>query len=146
MGFYGSNTSIEEGVQDKIALGGYFILDEVAQLTDEKKTEFLASENCKILQEKGFLHKKTLVRLNKTDDLSRRIKIASFQIAKEKDDPLWAALVKNRVKERELISKITQKYGNAGTRDAKVAQKTYLSGSLSPAFMRPASTAAGVKR
>ena len=46
-----------------------------------------------------------MVRLSRQDDMARRVKIAAYQLAKDKKDPLWTKLVLNRVKERQLIAK-----------------------------------------
>ena len=73
-----------------------------------------------------MISRRTLVRLSKKDDLARRVKMAAFQVAKEKKDPLWTKLVKNRVIERALIKKIVQKYSNMAVRVAKAGQRDYL--------------------
>lgn len=113
------------------------IYDELSMLTDEDKQAFIESAECKILQEKGIIHRKTLVRLNKNDDLTRRTKMAAFQIAKERKDPLWAQLVKNRIKERMLIGKIVQKYSSKAALAAKKGQRQYLKQAMGGKFIRP---------
>lgn len=138
MSIYGGTIQEQGGVIDQKALLESFIFDELAQLPDDKKTEFLASEECKAMEEAGIIGKRTIVRLSKTDDLSRRMKIAAFQMAKEKDDPLWGQLVKNRIKEKELISKIAQKYGNVARRTAVSGQREFLK-VMPTAFTRPLS-------
>lgn len=96
------------------------------RLDDSNREAFLASEACKEIKEAGLVSKKTLIRLSKADDIRRRRKMAAFQIAKEKNDPLWKALVKNRIRERALIKGIMQKYHSTAERSAKVAQRAYL--------------------
>jgi len=137
MGLYSTGEQ-EPGVQDRQALVEYFMYDELSHLPDDKKQEFLASEHCAAMLEAGTFRKKTLVKLSKNDDLSRRMKMAAFQLAKEKNDPLWDLLVKNRIKERDLIGKISNKYASASARDAKLGQRDYLKAAGMPAeFMRP---------
>lgn len=95
-------------------------------ITDENREAFLNSAECKELVEAGLVSKKTLIRLSKADDVRRRRKMAAFQIAKEKNDPLWKALLKNRIRERALIKGIMAKYHSTAERNAKVAQRAYL--------------------
>ena len=131
MGMFSANTtSISEdtGLNNPDELMGYFIVDEVSRMSDEDKKAFLESEECKILQERNVLKRKTLVRLNKNDDLTRRKKMAAFQIAKDNHWKEWDLLVKNRIKERALIAKIVQKAGMKAEKAAKIQQKNYLSG------------------
>lgn len=94
---------------------------------DDVIREFAQSEECEALITEGKISRKTIMKLNKNDDLSRRRKIAAYQLAKEKNDPLWRKLVANRVKERELISAIMAKYGNRGEQVAKKSQRAFLS-------------------
>lgn len=129
MGMF-SQTAVSEdtGLRNPDELTGYFIVDEVARMSDDDRKAFLESEECQILQERNILKKKTLVRLNKNDDLTRRKKMAAFQIAKDNHWKEWDLLVKNRIKERALIAKIVQKAGMKAEKAAKIQQKTYLSG------------------
>ena len=142
MGFFGTGTvtSINEELKDPSALREQFVLDELSMLTDDQKQAFTESEECKAMLEKGIISRRTLVRLSKTDDLSRRMKMAAFQLAQEHKDPLWAQLVKNRVKERMLIKKIAQKYSSKSTMVAKQGQREYLKAAMGKKFMRPIST------
>ena len=131
MGMFSTSSAVvteDTGLKNPDELTGYFIVDEVSRMSDEDRKAFLESEECKILQERNMLKKKTLVRLNKNDDLTRRKKMAAFQIAKDNHWKEWDLLVKNRIKERALIAKIVQKAGMKAEKAAKVQQKNYLSG------------------
>ena len=112
------------------------IVDEVSHLSDEKIQEFCQSPEAEALVEAGVMRKKTLVRLSKKDDFSRRRTMAAFTIARDKKDPLWAKLVKNRVQERKLIGEIVKKYGGKADRVAKAGQKEYLKQKMPLSFMR----------
>ena len=112
------------------------IVDEVSHLSDEKIQEFCQSPEAEALVEAGVMRKKTLVRLSKKDDFSRRRTMAAFTIAREKKDPLWSKLVKNRVQERKLIGEIVKKYGGKADKVAKVGQKEYLKQKMPLSFMR----------
>ena len=112
------------------------IVDEVSHLSDEKIQEFCQSPEAEALVEAGIMRKKTLVRLSKKDDFSRRRTMAAFTIARDKKDPLWSKLVKNRVQERKLIGEIVKKYGGKADKVAKVGQKEYLKQKMPLSFMR----------
>ena len=112
------------------------IADEIAHLSDEKIREFCESEEAQAMLEAGVMRKKTLVRLSKKDDMSRRRTMAAFTIARDKKDPLWAKLVKNRVQERKLIGDIVKKYGSQADKVAKAGQKEYLKQKMPLSFMR----------
>lgn len=137
-----NNSGLNEAVaelKDPNELLGIYIADEVAHLSDEQIQEFCKPDGVgEQLVEAGIMRKKTLVRLSKKDDLERRTTMAAFQLAKDHNDALWTMLAKNRVKERELIGKILQKYGNKAQRTATIGQRTYLKQKLPVAFMRAA--------
>lgn len=123
------NDPIRESFRDTSVLEEVMIADEVSHLSDEKIREFCEPGGVgEYLCEKGKISKKTLVRLNKKDDLTRRTKMGALLLAKEKNDPLYAKLVKNRAQKKELVSKIMAKYGNKGARVAKQAQNDFLHG------------------
>ena len=124
------NSEIPEGFLEQC------IVDEVSHLTDEQIQEFCNSPEAEQMVQEGTMRKKTLVRLSKKDDMSRRRTMAAFSIAREKKDPLWTKLVKNRVQERKLIGEIVKKYGTKAERVAKVGQKEYLKHKMPLSFMR----------
>ena len=124
------NSEIPEGFLEQC------IVDEVSHLTDERIQEFCNSPEAEQMVQEGTMRKKTLVRLSKTDDMSRRRTMAAFSIAREKKDPLWTKLVKNRVQERKLIGEIVKKYGAKADRVAKIGQKEYLKHKMPLSFMR----------
>ena len=133
------NSEIPEGFLEQC------IVDEVSHLTDEQIQEFCNSPEAEQMVQEGTMRKKTLVRLSKKDDMSRRRTMAAFSIAREKKDPLfnklalnrvWTKLVKNRVQERKLIGEIVKKYGTKADRVAKIGQKEYLKHKMPLSFMR----------
>ena len=110
-----------------------FIADEVAHLPEEKIKEFCQPGGVgEQLVKEAKMSRKTLVRLNKQDDLTRRTKMGALLLAKEKKDPLYDKLVKNRMMKRQIVDKIMQKYGHKGKQVAKQAQAEYLHGKKSP--------------
>ena len=141
MGMFTSGTmegSIDQIFQDPKAYIAECNALEVSQLPLAKIKEFCAPGGVgEQMVAEGTFKKKTLVRLNKQDDLTRRTKTAALQLARENNDPLWDKLAANRVKERELINKIMAKYGNKGQKAAIQSKKDFLSGAhLTKSFMQ----------
>lgn len=136
MGIFSSGSYIEniqETFKDPSEISDMIIADEVSHLSEEKIHEFCKEGGVgEALVEAGHMRKKTIVRLNKKDDLSRRTTQMALQIAKEKGDPLWDKLAANRVKERDLLGKIEAKYGLKAEKLAKEAQNNYLHGNKAP--------------
>lgn len=126
--------SVEKVFSDPDSIYGQMIEMEVSQLPYEKIQEFCAPGGVgETLVSEGKLSKKTIVRLSKKDDLSKRTKMIALNLAKENNDPLWDKLALNRVKEREFISKIMAKYGNKARKLAMESQKNFLKKSHLPA-------------
>lgn len=103
-----------------------FFYDDHYADSDYDKQQLL--ENSDYLTEANKISRKTIVKLNKNDDLTRRTSMTALQLAKDNNDPLWKALVKNRIQERKLLAKIHKKYASKATIVAKQAQKQYISG------------------
>lgn len=103
-----------------------FFYDEHYSDSDDKKRELL--ENADILMESKKISRKTIVRLNKNDDLTRRTSMAALQLAKDNNDPLWRKLVKNRIQERKILAAIKKKYANKAQVAARQGQRLYVSG------------------
>ncbi len=141
MGIF-SGGVITESVEDVFAnpdsIYEQMIMMEAASWTDEQIAEFCAPGGIgEEMVNEGKISKKTIVRLSKKDDLSRRKKQMCFNLARENNDSLWDKLAANRVKERELIAKIVQKYGNKGQKLAIQSQKDFIKKSRLPAsFMK----------
>ena len=127
-----NNSIINEEFKDASQLEECFIADEVSRLPEDKIKEFCEAGGVgEQLVQEGKLRKKTLVRLSKQDDLTRRTKMGALLLAKERKDPLYDKLVNNRMMKRDLVNKIMKKYGSKGQRIAKQAQSEYLHGNKS---------------
>lgn len=126
-GLYGTShiASVEETANSKTLLE-LFTIDDVLRGTSEDIQKFCESTEAQILVEKQVLSKPTLHRLSKQDDLKRRIKLASYQMAKDANDPLWAKLVKYQGLKKQYAQKVLNKYGKKAERVAKIAQKNYI--------------------
>lgn len=99
---------------------------ELAKLPDEERKAIVESEEAAILEAKGKISRKTIVRLNRADDMERRTTAAAYQMAKDKNDPLWTKLVKALDMKKKYKSAIVKKYGTKAQRVAKQSQKDYL--------------------
>ena len=116
----------ESGVADQQTFMESIFESAVMALPDEERKNYLESDEVKAALEAGVVGKRTIVRLSKVDDLSRRIKLAALQKAKEDNAAEWAQLKKNRVKERQLLNRIMTKYSTRVRNDAVKAQRALL--------------------
>lgn len=131
MGFFDTrgivNTEpISEMVKDFDAYQEGCIYLEMMDLSVEDRTALMETPEFLALEAKGLIGKRTIVKLKKEDDLERRETMAAFELARDMADPLWDKLAANRVKERELISRIKAKYKNKAARIAMNTQKDYI--------------------
>lgn len=101
-----------------------FFYDEHYADSDDEKRELL--ENADVLME-AKISRKTIVKLNKNDDLTRRTGMAALQLAKDNNDGLWKKLVKNRIQERKLLAAIKKKYAGKAQVAARQGQRMYVS-------------------
>lgn len=115
-----------EEIANSRAIMELFTIDDILQGSSEQIREFCESPEAQILVEKQVLNKPTLHRLSAKDDLKRRIKLASYQMAKDNKDPLWDKLVKYQTLKKQYAQKILNKYGKKAERVAKIAQKNYI--------------------
>ena len=99
---------------------------ELASLPEEDRKAIAESEEAAILEAKGKISRKTIIRLNKKDDMERRTSAAAYQLAKDANDPLWGTLVKALNMKKMYKEKILKKYGVKAQRVAKQSQKDYL--------------------
>lgn len=125
----------ENHVDDDIMLDEEFDMEsyneaclfmELATLPYEDRKAIAESEEAAILEAKGMIGRKTLIRLNKNDDVSRRTSAAAYQMAKDNNDPLWGKLMFHMGKKNEFKEKILKKYNQKAIRVAKKSQKDYL--------------------
>ena len=103
-----------------------FFYDDHYSDSDEDKRELL--EQADVLMEANKISRRTIVKLNKNDDLTRRTGMAALQLAKNNNDSLWKKLVKNRIQERKLLAAIKKKYSSKAQIAARQGQRMYVSG------------------
>lgn len=99
---------------------------ELASLPYEDRKAIVESEEAAVLEAKGLIGRKTLIRLNKNDDVNRRTSAAAYQMAKDANDPLWKKLMFHMNKKNEYKQKILKKYNSKATRVAKKSQKEFM--------------------
>ena len=126
MGIFGTEAleeSLPGGTSELVEM---FLVDEVARMDSDTIKQFCESAEAEALVEANVLRKPTLVRLGKKDDMTRRIKLAAFEICKEENPTLWKKLADNRVKEKKLINQIMTLYRSRAIKKARAEQKEYI--------------------
>ena len=114
---------MDDGVHDKNALLESILVDQVRRMDDQSRSEYLNSDEFQNLCEAGVATRKTIVRFNKQDDLTRRIHLAALQKAKEEGSPLWTKLHKIRIEEKKLLKQIIERYAMKVRNDAIKSQR-----------------------
>lgn len=99
---------------------------ELSSLPYEDRKAIVESEEAGILEAKGLIGRKTLIRLNKNDDVNRRTSAAAYQMAKDNNDPLWKKLMFHMNKKNEYKEKILKKYNAKAQRVAKKSQREFM--------------------
>ncbi len=124
------NTSLEGGscIEDTQALMESVFYDVVSGMTESARQDYMNSDEYKacLMENGGFVGKRTVVRLNKLDDLSRRIKLAVYQKAKEDGDPNYRLLKKIQAKKNALNGQLMAKYATRVKTDAVKAQRALI--------------------
>ena len=129
MGMYSDNIRDEDFGIDMDALVEAFIIDALTHNYGEDTIkEFCAAGGVgeALLEAKVLSNKRTLMRLSKESDLERRKVIAAIQMARAKNDPLFAKLVKHKLLFKQDRQKIVAKYGSKASRAAIAGQKEYI--------------------
>ena len=130
-GFFYEGKTVDEELMideefDMDAFNETCVFMELASLPYEDRKAIVESEEAAVLEAKGMIGRKTLIRLNKNDDVSRRTSAAAYQMAKDANDPLWRKLMLHMQKKNEFKQKILKKYDSKAKRIAKQSQKEYL--------------------
>ena len=124
------------GIIDMKALQGYLFEAACLGMPEDARHEYLESAEVQQAVNEGSLDRKSIMYLNKQDDLTRRVKLACLAKAKEENSPEWQQLRKVHAKRKELLSKIAVKYTPRVQQNAIKAQRAMLK--VTPnAFTRP---------
>lgn len=113
----------DAGLQNPDALIESFIVDNFLHMDSESQKEFLESAELNSLVEAGQVKKRTIVRLSKKDDYTRRLTLGAIQRAKESNSPDWKRLRKAQAMKKAAIAAILKRYGNTVKRDVVKAQR-----------------------
>lgn len=122
----GEELTIEEAAHVNEYLFNQMLEEDLSTLTEDQQRAFLESEEYDLICETKHFKKKTIVKLNKNDDLSRRTSQAAIVIAGEKNDPLFKKLTLNRMQEKKLLKAIKMKYKTQAIKAAKESQRDYV--------------------
>jgi hypothetical protein len=126
LGVKNEDAALDIELKNPNALLEAFIIDEVSRMNESDRTEFMESAELEVLISEGVIAKNTLIRLSKEDELTRRTKVAALQISREKNDPLYAKVLKYRSLEKDALATIVRKYGGQAGRVAKKTQREYI--------------------
>ena len=129
MGFFVENHTDEDIIDESFDMDSFnetCVFMELMTLPYEDRKAIVESEEAAVMEAKGMIGRKTLIRLNKNDDVTRRTSAAAYQMAKDANDPLWRKLMFHMEKKNEFKDKILKKYNAKAIRVAKQSQKDYL--------------------
>lgn len=129
MGFFVENHTDEDIIDESFDMDAFAetcVFMELMSLPYEDRKAVVESEEAAVMEAKGMIGRKTLIRLNKNDDVTRRTSAAAYQMAKDANDPLWRKLMFHMEKKNEFKDKILKKYNAKAIRVAKQSQKDYL--------------------
>lgn len=127
MGIYSSD--LEDYDVDMNALIEAFLIDDLTHnYGQEAIEEFCAPGGVgeALVEAKVLSTQKTVNRISKKDDLTRRYVITAINMARQKKDPLYAKLVKYQLLRKQARKKIVEKYGSRAKKAALKAQREYI--------------------
>lgn len=130
MSIFGGNDTYFDESADELTLSDSFreacTYDELSHLPDDVLNEFLASDECQVMYEEGMVSRRTLVRLSKNDDLSRRTTMAALDMGRKDQAPEYKVAVKYRKLYKQAIAKLVKKYRGKAEKQAKESQKAFI--------------------
>ena len=129
--FNEANRIPDDGIELSDTFMEACLYDELSHLDEETRMNFVNSEEAEIMVQEGMISRKSLVKLTKNDDLSRRTTMAAFDMAKKNNDAMWKQLVELRKKEKKLIIAIVKKYASTARKTAIEGQKEYVANNKS---------------
>ena len=127
MGIY--SNSAEDYEVDMNALIEAFLIDDLTHNYGEDTIqEFCAPGGVgeALVEAKVLSTQKTVNRISKKDDYTRRVVITCINMARQHKDPLYAKLVKYQLLRKQARKKIVEKYGSRAKKVALKAQREYI--------------------
>ena len=124
----GNMSAVAEELQisDPDQWRAYIVESTLLGMPDDQRKSYLESDEMKDACAMNEAMRKTVVRLNKADDLARRVKLACLDRARADGASEWIQLRKVQKRRKQLLAKIAQKYSSRVTRDAIKQQRTLL--------------------
>lgn len=127
MGIYSNST--EDYEVDMSTLIEAFLIDDLTHNYGEDTIqEFCAPGGVgeALVEAKVLSTQKTVSRLSKKDDFTRRVVITCINMARQHKDPLYAKLVKYQLLRKQTRKKIVEKYGARAKKVALKGQREYI--------------------
>lgn len=103
------------------------LFEHFSALPNEKIKEFVSSKEAKFMLSEGHISPDVIDRLNEAvNNDTGMLKLTVCHMAKENNDPLWEALVKCRLEERNIMNAIVERYAEEGSAIAQTAQQIFV--------------------
>jgi hypothetical protein len=127
MGIY-SNTAEDYEVDMNALIEAFLIDDLTHNYGEDTIQEFCAPGGVgeALVEAKVLSTQKTVNRISKKDDYTRRVVITCINMARQHKDPLYAKLVKYQLLRKQARKKIVEKYGSRAKKVALKAQREYI--------------------
>lgn len=124
--FGAASVTIESSLKNPNQFREAVILETIRSLPEEKRKEFLKSEEAKLMLSEGFISDDGMENLNSCDEMDNIHKMAVCHVAKESEDPLWDELMRARMEERRIFNALIEKYGAEAKTFAENANKDFV--------------------
>ena len=117
------------GIIDQDALLEAMFADAIACMDDDERERYFQSDEFNALVEANIIGNKVLRAESKEDyfsgHLSRMLKMAALQKAKEVGDALYDKLRKIRIQEKNILNSLYKRYSNSVRQDVMKADKRF---------------------
>ena len=112
------------------------LFEHLSALPNEKIKEFVSSKEAKFMLSEGHISPDVIDRLNDAvNNDTGMLKLTVCHMAKENNDPLWEALVKCRLEERNIMNAIVERYAEEGSAIAQTARQAFVESCI-PEYFR----------
>ena len=132
--FGAADIKLESALKNPNQFREAVIFETLNGLPNEKRREFIKSNEAKIMLTEGLITKDMLDRLAIESD-NGVLKTTVCHIAKENGDPIWDEFVRCRIEERRLMNELIAKYGEDAKPIADNADKDFVEACI-PEYFR----------
>jgi len=131
MSIYGNgDTSLNDGItlneNEREVLEDLILAEYAHTLSTDDYNAFLESEECEALIQEGKISKKTVIKLNKVDDLERRTNMACINLGRQTGSKAFKDYQKYMKLAKDAREKMIKKNKSKATKIAKKAQKEFM--------------------